>query len=92
MLRGRNTPGGNRSKPSLTFLGDMLYGLQASKDVNLGCIGRGLDEEILRKKTEERLSRDRVREGIDEGIGRGIATEGAKRVGKDTLIVTGCCP
>lgn len=75
------------SKPALTFLGDMLYGLQASKDVKLSCIGRGLDEEILLKKTEERLSRNLVREGIDEEIGRVIATEGAKHVGKDTLIV-----
>ena len=34
------------SKPALKFLGDMLYGLQASKDVKLSCIGRGLDEGI----------------------------------------------
>ena len=53
------------SKPVMTFLGDMLYGLQASKDVKLSCIGRGLDG----------------------GIFRAIAREGAKRVGKDTLAV-----
>ena len=29
------------SRPALTFPGDMLYGLQASKDVKLSCIGRG---------------------------------------------------
>lgn len=71
----------------MTFLGDMLYGLQASKDVKLSCIGRGLDEDILPKKTEERLSRNLVRKGIDEGICRAIAKEGAKHVGKDTLVV-----
>lgn len=43
----------------------MLYGLQASKDVKLSCIGRGLDE----------------------GIFRAVAREGAKRVGMDTLVV-----
>jgi hypothetical protein len=75
------------SKPALTFLGDMLYGLQASKDVKLSCIGRGLDEGILLKKTEERLSRNLRREGLDEGIFRAIAREGAKRIGKDTLVV-----
>jgi len=75
------------SKPALTFLGDMLYGLQASKDVKLSCIGRGLDEDILLKKTEERLSRNLLREGLDDGIFRAIAREGAKRVGKDTLVV-----
>ena len=75
------------SKPALKFLGDMLYGLQASKDVKLSCIGRGLDEGILLKKTEERLSRNLLREGLDEGIFRAIAREGAKRIGKDTLVV-----
>ena len=75
------------SKPALTFLGDMLYGLQASKDVKLSCIGRGLEEGILLKKTEERLSRNLLREGLDEGIFRAVAAEGAKRVGKDTLVV-----
>jgi len=74
-------------KPTLTFLGDMLYGLQASKDVKLSCIGRGLDEDILLKKTEERLSRNLAREGLDEGVCQAIAKEGAKRVGKDTLVV-----
>ena len=71
----------------MTFLGDMLYGLQASKDVKLSCIGRGLDEDILLKKTEERLSRNLGREGLDEGICLAVAREGAKRVGKDTLVV-----
>lgn len=75
------------SKPALTFLGDMFYGLQASKDVRLSCIGRGLDEGILLKKTEERLSRNLQREGLDEGIFHAIAQEGAKRIGKDTLVV-----
>ena len=75
------------SKPVMTFLGDMLYGLQASKDVKLSCIGRGLDEDILLKKTEERLSRNLGREGLDEGICLAVAREGAKRVGKDTLVV-----
>ena len=69
------------SKPTMKFLGDMLYGLQASKDVKLSCIGRGLDEGILLKKTEERLSRHLEREGIGEGISRAIAIEGPYHVG-----------
>jgi len=75
------------SKPRMKFLGDMLNGLQASKDVKLRCIGRGLNEAILLRKTEERLSRHRDREGMGEGISRAIAVEGAKYVGKDTLLV-----
>jgi len=56
----------------------MLYGLQASKDVKLSCIGHGLDEGILLKKTKERLSRNLLREALDEGIFRAVAVEGAK--------------
>jgi hypothetical protein len=75
------------SKPVTMFLGDMLYGLQASKDVKLSCIGRGLEEDIQLKKTQERLSRHLVQEGLDTGIGRAIAKEGAKQVGMNTLVV-----
>ncbi len=75
------------SAPVMTFMGDIVYGLQASKDVKLSCIGRGLDEGIELKKTEERLSRHLGKKGIDESIGRAIAHEGAKHIGKDTLVV-----
>jgi hypothetical protein len=51
------------SKPVAGFIGDMLYGLQASQDIKLRCIGRGIDEDIALKKTEERLSRHLIREG-----------------------------
>jgi hypothetical protein len=44
-------------KPVAGFIGDMLYGLQASQDIKLSYIGRGIDEDIALKKTEERLSR-----------------------------------
>ena len=77
------------SKPALGFIGDMLYGLQASQDVKLSCIGRGLDEGILLKKTEERLSRNLAREGLDEGIFRAVAKEGARHVREDTLFAVG---
>ena len=75
------------SKPALDFLGDILYGLQAAKDIKLSCIGRGLDEAIALKKTEERLSRNLAREGLAETVLGCVAREGAKRVGSDTLII-----
>jgi hypothetical protein len=75
------------SKPTQSFLADMLYGLQAAKDIKLSCIGRELEEDIPLKKTEERLSRNLLREGLDEGIFRAIAKEGAKRIHKDTLLL-----
>jgi len=69
------------------FLADMVYGLQASKDIKLSCIGRELDEEIPLKKTEERLSRNLLHEPLYETVSECIAREGAKHIGKDTLIV-----
>ncbi len=38
------------SIPELRFLGQMLYGIQAARDVKLSCIGRALDEPISMKK------------------------------------------
>ena len=75
------------SKPALAFLGDMLYGIQASKDIKLSCIGRGLDEVISLKKTEERLSRNLGCEGLAQRVSDCLACEGARHIGNDTLIV-----
>jgi len=75
------------SKPDTGFIGDMLYGLQASQDIKLSCIGRGIDESIALKKTEERLSRHLLSEGLADTISSCIAQEAAKRIKKGTLIV-----
>lgn len=75
------------SKPTGDFLGDMLYGIQASKDIKLSCIGRGLDEMIALKKTEERLSRNLGCKGLARKISSCVAREAAGHIGKDTLIV-----
>ena len=45
------------SKPLGKFVGDMVYGIQASQDVKLSRIARALDEPISMKKLEDRLSR-----------------------------------
>jgi hypothetical protein len=44
------------SKPKARFIAEMIYGREASQDVKLSRIARSLGEEILLKKTEERLS------------------------------------
>ena len=74
------------SKPTTGFIGEMLYGLQAFKDVKLSQIGRGLDEEIPLKETCERLSRNLAKEGLCEEMSEAIAMEGAKHVRKETVI------
>jgi hypothetical protein len=72
--------------PELKFLGDMLYGIQAAKDVKLSCIGRALDEDIPLRKTEMRLGRNLGREGFAGRVFDAIAREGARNIGKDTVI------
>jgi hypothetical protein len=46
------------SKPKKKFLKEMLYGIQAGKDVKLSNINRALQESIQLIKTENRLSRN----------------------------------
>lgn len=75
------------SKPLCKFLNQMVFGLQSAKDIKLSNVARALDEPIALKKTEERLSRNLAAEGMDDQLNAIIATEGASRIGKDTLII-----
>ena len=45
-------------KPVREFVGEMMFGIQASQDVKLSNIERSLDEPIPLIKTEDRLSRN----------------------------------
>jgi len=75
------------SKPKTRFIAQMIYGIQASQDVKLSRIVRSLGEEILPKKTEERLSYHLGTQGMGEKINEIVAEHGARRVHKDTLII-----
>lgn len=75
------------SKPKAEFIGQMIYGIEASQDVKLSEIARSLGEEIKLKKTAERLSRNLEGAGLGERLNEIIAKEGANRVKADTLIV-----
>ena len=48
------------SRPQQKFVGQMLYGIQASQDVKLSNIARSLQEQIPLIKTEDRLSRNLI--------------------------------
>lgn len=56
------------SKPTEKFVGEMLFGIQASQDTLLSEIGRSLREDIKLKKTEERLCRHLAKAGLDEKL------------------------
>jgi hypothetical protein len=49
---------GGFKKPTRKLIVQMLYGIQASKDVKLSKIARSLNEEIALIETENRLSRN----------------------------------
>lgn len=69
------------------FVGEMLYGIQASQSMRLTQIGRALDEKISLKKTHERLCRQIGRRGLGEHVERLLLTQGAARVDDDTLLI-----
>ena len=65
----------------------MIYGIMVEKDVKLSSIVRALKEKITPKKVEDRLSRMLSSDGLEAGLHGVIASEGAKKVHKDTLII-----
>ena len=74
-------------KPVARFIGDMMYGIMAEKDVKLSSVVRALKERITPKKVEDRLSRMLSSEGLERGLHDVIAAEGAAKVHRDTLII-----
>ncbi|UCF06064.1 MAG: transposase [bacterium] len=75
------------SKPHTKFIEQMIYGIQAGRDVKLSSIGRSLGEDILLKKTEERLSRHLAVKELGQKVNEVVVEHGARKVHQDTLII-----
>ena len=75
------------TKPQSAFVGEMIYGIQASQDVKLSAIGRALNESIALQKTTERFSRHLKVPGMAQVLNEQIVAHAAARVRQDTLIV-----
>jgi hypothetical protein len=73
-------------KPARKFIVQMLYGIQASKDVKLSNISRSLNEEIPLIKTEGRLSRNIGKEDLTAMMNRRVIADGAGKIQRDTVI------
>ena len=58
------SPQFRNSRWKMEFLGQMLFGIQASRDTLVSEIARSLQEDILAKKTQERLERHLATEGM----------------------------
>lgn len=73
-------------KPKQKLIKEMLYGIQAAKDVKLSNIARTLKEEQALIKTEDRLSRNLDDEDFTEAINEEICRLGASKVTDEMVI------
>jgi hypothetical protein len=74
------------SKPLRVFVGQMLFGIQASQDVKLSNIARSLEEEIPLIKTEDRLSRNLKAKELESHLGERLVSMGSRRVEADSVL------
>ena len=81
------SPQFNNSRWKMEFLGQMLFGIQASRDTLMSEIARSLQEDILAKKTQERLERHLATEGMDSKVHGSILCDAAPGIHDDTLII-----
>lgn len=74
------------SKAKQRLVKEMLYGIQAGKDIKLSCITRALNEPIPLLKTEDRLSRNLDDCDLTDAINNEICRLGNKKVLDDMVI------
>jgi len=74
------------SKPKQRLVKEMIYGIQAAKDIKLSNITRALNEPIALIKTEDRLSRNLDDEEFTDEINKEICRLGSAKVGEDMVI------
>ena len=68
------------------FVSQMIFGIQASRDIKLSNVCRSLNEEIKLIKTEQRLSRQISREDLTAHINITILKEGYRKIKRDTVL------
>ena len=73
-------------KPKRRLIKEMLYGIQASKDVKLSNISRTLKEEQSLIKTEDRLSRNLDDEDFTDAINEEVMRLAAPKITEDMVI------
>lgn len=74
------------SRPHQKFVGQMLYGIQASQDVKLSNIARSLQEEIPLIKTEDRLSRNLKAKQLETELTAQLAKMASQRIQTNTVL------
>lgn len=74
------------SKPKRRFVAEMLFGIQASKDVKVSQIARTLEESISLIKTENRLCRNLADQDLTDSVNRWLCWEGSGQVDEETVL------
>jgi hypothetical protein len=74
------------SKPCQRLIQEMMFGIQAAKDVKLSNIARALGEPIRLIKTENRLSRNLAAEDWSDRLNERIVWQAAGQVERDTVL------
>lgn len=81
-----NNVSADLSKARRRFISQMLFGIQASRDIKLSNISRSLNEEIKLIKTENRLSRNMQTEDLTERLNKKLIREAAHRITTDMVL------
>lgn len=74
------------SRPLEKFVGQMLFGIQASQDVKLSNIARSLKEEIPLIKVEDRLSRNLKAVALEAELAPQLVKMASQRVSANTVL------
>ena len=74
------------SIPKKRLIKDLIYGIQASKDVKLSNIARSLKEQIPLIKTEDRLSRNLDDIDFTESVNNTISRLASNKILDDTVL------
>jgi len=74
------------SKPKRRFVSQVLFGMQASRDIKLSNISRSLNEDIKLIKTENRLSNQIKSKDLTEHINNRLIEESSWRITKDAVL------
>jgi len=76
----------DKSKSKKRFVSQVLFGMQAARDVKLSNIARSLDEKIKLIKTENRLSRQMSSGDLTDNVNNVLIDDGASRIKHDTVL------
>ncbi len=74
------------TKPERRFIREVIYGIQASKDVKLSNIARSLGETIPLIKTEWRLSRNAAKSDFTDLLNARLISLGKNRITDNTVL------